>query len=76
MTFVFFLAMYNNVHSIVSFSLENQNVSLAIRKFHLPDLVSRAKHHLDSRPQLAGEQPEDDGTHVLSAPLRLDFDNI
>ena len=43
---------------------------------HLVDLVSRAKHHLDRRPELAGEQPEDDGAHVLSAPLRFDFDNI
>ena len=42
---------------------------------HLPDFVSRAEHHPDSRPKLAGEKPEDDGADVLSVPLRFDIDS-
>ena len=47
-----------------------------LRWIHLPDLVSRAEHHPDSRPKLAGEKPEDDGADVLSVPLRFDIDSI
>ena len=42
---------------------------------HLPDFVSRAEHHPDSRPKLAGEKPEDDRADVLSFPLRFDIDS-
>ena len=38
---------------------------------HPLNLVSRAEHRPDRRPELAGEQPEDDGTHVLSIPSRF-----
>ena len=46
-----------------------------LQSIHLPDLVSRAEHHPDSRPKLAGEKPEDDGADVLSVPLRFDIDS-
>lgn len=39
----------------------------------LLNLVSWAENHPDSRPELAGEQPEYDGTDVLSVPFKFEI---